>query len=486
MENKGALRILFAEDQSEDNEIATREIRKSGLGFVGRRVDTREDFLSELQGFRPDIVISDFVMPSFDGMQALKLSHEFDPSIPFIILTGSRNEETAVLCMKSGASDYVIKSHINRLPYAISEALERARLSAEGKEAVRKLEESEERFRVLFDASPIGKILTGFDGKIVMVNRALAGMVGYDFEELSGLASDIFVHPQDRALRSGIIDALVAGTSASSRVEMRLVRKGGAQIWADVSTALVRDKGGTPRYLIASLFDISERKREEEQLRTLNGELERRIGEKETLLRELFHRTRNNMQVIISLLGWEADLVGNSLVDEVVRKTNDRIMSMSLVHKKLYDSMDLSSIDLNEYCRELIDLLIDGEPGRRRRIRFESATETLPVVIDIAVPFGLAFHELVSNAQRHAYPVEGEGEIRIGLAREAAGRIELVVSDDGVGLPGDFDAKSGKTLGFQLIRGLVEDQMGGIFKFETGRGLRCIVSFSDARAQTRV
>ncbi len=486
MEGGSVLKILFAEDQPEDNEIATREIRKSGLDFVGRRVDTREDFLAALEAFRPDIVISDYMMPTFDGMQALKLSLEFDPSIPFIVLTGSRNEETAVACMKSGASDYVIKSHINRLPYAIREALERARLSLEGKEALRRLEESEELFRVLFEASPIGKTLTRFDGTIIMANRALAEIIGCTVEELTGTDGGAFIHPEELALRARIIEELLAGRSQSRRVEMRLVRKDGAPVWTDISTVLVRDRGGVPRYLISSLADISGLKREEAQLRALNGELERRIGEKETLLRELFHRTRNNMQVIISLLGWEAELVGSDVVDEFVRKTNDRIMSMSLVHKKLYDSMDLSRIDLNEYCRELIDLLVDSEPGRRRHIRFQPAAEALPVKIDTAVPFGLAFHEIVSNALRHAYPPGAEGEVRVVLSSLVPDRVELAVSDDGVGLPADFDGRSGKTLGFQLIHGLVEGQMGGSFACETGRGLRCIVRFSDAQTQTRV
>ena len=486
MEDRSVLRILFAEDQPEDNEIATREIRKSGLDFVGHRVDTKEGFLAELAAFRPDIVISDFVMPSFDGMQALKLSLEFDPAIPFIVLTGSRNEETAVLCMKSGASDYVIKSHINRLPYAIREALERSRLSVEGKEALRRLEESEELFRVLFEASPIGKTLTGFDGAIIMANRALAEIIGSTVEALKGSDAAAFLHPDDRPRRARIIDELVSEASQSRRAEMRLVRKDGAPVWVDVSMALVRDGAGSPRYVVSSLADISWLKREEAELRALNGELERRIGEKETLLRELFHRTRNNMQVIISLLGWEADLVGSDLVDEFVRKTNDRIMSMSLVHKKLYDSMDLSRIDLNEYCRELIDLLVDSEPGRRRHIRFQPAAEALPVKIDTAVPFGLAFHEILTNALRHAYPRGAEGEVRVSLSSLAPDRIELEVSDDGVGLPADFDGRSGRTLGFQLIHGLVEAQMGGSVACETDRGLRCIVRFSDAQAQTRV
>lgn len=125
------IRILFAEDLPEDVELAQREINSGDIEFTSKVVDTEDEFLKALNDFRPDIVISDYAMPTFDGMQALEITRKSETHIPFIILTGSMNEETAVECMKAGADDYVIKEQIARLPFAIKEVLSKVRTKTE-------------------------------------------------------------------------------------------------------------------------------------------------------------------------------------------------------------------------------------------------------------------------------------------------------------------------------------------------------------------
>jgi len=147
METDNPIRILFVEDVPSDSEIAARELQKGGIQFTSARVDTKETFLKALEEFQPDIIISDYSMPEFDGMKALKFAKEYAAAIPFIMLTGSINEETAVECMKAGATDYVLKDRIVRLPFAVQEALERMRDKKGKKAATQALGESEERYR---------------------------------------------------------------------------------------------------------------------------------------------------------------------------------------------------------------------------------------------------------------------------------------------------------------------------------------------------
>jgi len=123
----GILKILFVEDVLRDAELNCREIEKNGIAFKKLLVDNRKDFLEGLKSFKPDIIISDYSLPQFDGMQALLLRNEIALLKPFIIVTGSVNEEVAVECMKAGADDYVIKEHLKRLPFAVKEALEQNR-----------------------------------------------------------------------------------------------------------------------------------------------------------------------------------------------------------------------------------------------------------------------------------------------------------------------------------------------------------------------
>ena len=124
MSNEQPIRILFVEDVPYDVELAERVLRKEGLVFTSTRVETQDDFLAALTTFQPDLIISDYTMPEFDGMQALRLSLEDDAARPFIVLTGTLNEETAVACIKAGATDYVLKDRLARLPFAVKEALD--------------------------------------------------------------------------------------------------------------------------------------------------------------------------------------------------------------------------------------------------------------------------------------------------------------------------------------------------------------------------
>jgi PAS domain S-box-containing protein len=151
-------------------ELAIRELRKSNLNFTFKRAETREEFLEFLEKFDPDIVISDYMMPQFDGKEALQIVLEKYPSLPFILFTGSINEEVAVECMKAGASDYIIKDHLTRLPFAVKETLERKKVQLEKERIAKHLKESEEKYRMLLASSGLGIALYSLDGTILLIN----------------------------------------------------------------------------------------------------------------------------------------------------------------------------------------------------------------------------------------------------------------------------------------------------------------------------
>ena len=166
------IHILFVEDVPQDAELAQDVLRKEGLIFTSVRVDTQDDFLSALATFQPDLIISDYAMPAFDGLQALRLSLEDDAARPFIVLTGSLNEETAAACIKAGATNYVLKDHLARLPFAVKEALEQkqARLAKEAAEYA--LRESERFALSTLDALSAHLAILDNTGEIIAVNRA--------------------------------------------------------------------------------------------------------------------------------------------------------------------------------------------------------------------------------------------------------------------------------------------------------------------------
>lgn len=179
------IKILFVEDVPTDTELAERELRRNGIDYVSSRVDTKEGYLYALKSFVPDIVVSDYMMPMFDGMTALLLAKEADPFLPFIVLTGSMNEDTAVSCMKAGASDYVIKEHMSRLAFAVNEAIERRTMLEKAARQDELLRQSEERYRSIFVGSNVVMlIIDPLDTSIVDANDAAVGFYGWSKDEL--------------------------------------------------------------------------------------------------------------------------------------------------------------------------------------------------------------------------------------------------------------------------------------------------------------
>lgn len=184
-------KILFAEDVPDDMELAEIELKRAGISFESRRTETRNDFIEQLKSFQPHVVISDYSMPNFNGMDALKLVQQHLPDTPVIIHTGSINEETAVKCMKAGAYDYVLKEKILRLPYALKEAYERSVIQKQNRESQNALKISEEKYKGLFNSIVQGVFYLDKNGEISTINPAACKILFFNNHKRNTL--DIFI-----------------------------------------------------------------------------------------------------------------------------------------------------------------------------------------------------------------------------------------------------------------------------------------------------
>jgi PAS domain S-box-containing protein len=461
-----SIRILIVEDLPADVEFAEREIKKAIKSCTFRQVETREDYEIALREFQPDLIISDYRMPRFDGLAALELAQEFVPYTPVIILTSAMNEDTAVECMKKGAADYVIKEHIKRLGQAVIHALEEKQLWNERRRAEEALRESEERFRSLYENSTIGIYRTSPDGRILMANPAAVRMLGFgSFDDLARRnLESLGITPsyaRGEFLKQLERERIITG------LESAWVRRDGSTIFVRESARIVCDGNNNVLYYDGTFEDITDRKQAEEQLRTS-------LKEKEVLLKETHHRVKNNLQVISSLLSLQADAIRDPQDLTLFKESQSRIKSMALIHEQLYRSPSLSAINFEEYVQMLSTELMRSYA--REGITLELDIASVQFSLDSAIPCGLIINELLSNALKHAFPGGKQGFVRIQLKTNPEGKFTLIVRDNGIGLLPGINLKNTSSLGFQLVATLTE-QLQGEATIDRNGGTTISISF---------
>jgi len=261
--------------------------------------------------------------------------------------------------------------------------------------------------------------------------------------------------------------------------EFRISRPDGSIRWiSNRSYPIIGDNGQVFR-VTGIAEDITHRKQTENLIKAS-------LREKEVLLRELYHRTKNTMQVISSMLILQSAKTSNSEVKKLVDNTVNRIRAMSLVHQKLYQSQDLSRISARDYIEELTGLLIKSYNFSPRIIIPILEVEDIPLLIDTVIPCGLILNELISNALKHGFPKRKKGEIHIKLFQKDFEHIIIEVSDNGIGVPADFDFRNQDTLGLKTIFAIVEHQMQGTVKFESKQGVTCHIEFSNTLYKQRI
>ena len=180
------------------------------------------------------------------------------------------------------------------------------------------------------------------------------------------------------------------------------------------------------------------------------------LQQRETMLREIHHRVKNNMQVMSSLLSLQSRAASSAEIRRMLEDNQNRIQSMALLHEILYQSQDLALVDFSKYLLRMVDHLFRSYGVNSRQIRLHSDLDPIKIDLDDALPTGLLISEVISNSLKHGFPEGRSGEIRILLRRQPAGTVSLVLSDSGVGLPDDLDWTTSRSLGLRLVRALAD------------------------------
>ena len=208
---------------------------------------------------------------------------------------------------------------------------------------------------------------------------------------------------------------------------------------------------------------ISIRKKAEEQIKAS-------LREKEVLLQEIHHRVKNNMQIISSLLKLQSRQSGDEKIVETFKSTQNRVQSMAIIHDRLYRSKDFARVDFDEYVHSLANHLFSVHGIDPSTTKLKTDIKDIFLDINTAIPCGLIINELVSNSLKHAFPKGEKGEIKIAMHPSNKNEVELIVSDNGVGLPKEMDFRATESLGLHLVTILAEDQLHGDIKLDRTRG----------------
>ncbi|MGF2037141.1 MAG: sensor histidine kinase [Nostoc sp. CmiVER01] len=340
------------------------------------------------------------------------------------------------------------------------------------------LRESEQRFRATFHQAAVGIAHVAIDGRWLLVNQKLCNILGYTSEELQLLTFQDITHPDDLDADLKYVDQILADNIQTYAIEKRYFRKDSSIVWVNLTVSLMREPSGEPKYFISVVEDISERQAALRDRQQWEEQIQASLLEKEVLLKEIYHRVKNNLQVISSLLSLQSAYIKHPDDLVIFKQSQQRIASMALVHEKLYQSQDLAKINFGEYIQDLVASLFSAYEVNGDAIALRvNIDEQVFLGLDTAIPCSLIIHELVSNSLKYAFPAGRNGTIYIGMSENTEHEITLIVSDDGIGLPSNFNFKNMASLGWQLVDALA-NQIAGNIDIQGANGVECQVKFT--------
>ncbi len=362
-----------------------------------------------------------------------------------------------------------IKNTENRVLYRVATVQD----ITERKKSDTIIKESAARTQAILDTVVDGIITIDKLGIIETFNPAAERIFGYNADEvISRNLNMLMPEPYSKAHDSYLNNYLSGGPAKiigiGRVVEGR--RKNGSTFPLDL--AVSETQLGEKCIFTGIVRDITERQFANEKLKAA-------LNEKEILLKEVYHRVKNNLQVVSSLINLQARHVKNEEALNLLKQSADRIKAMALLHEKLYQSKDLAKIDFNAYVGSLIDSLLYSFGSHANRISIKTHIKDIFLDIDTAIPCGLIINELLSNAIQHAFPNSQQGVIEIGFTREQH-EFKLVISDNGIGLPDGLNIKKCKSLGLQLVARLANDQLRGRMSIDENSKTSFTIHFANA------
>jgi PAS domain S-box-containing protein len=314
------------------------------------------------------------------------------------------------------------------------------------------------------------------EGFINFANQYMTEMFGFKLQELIGMPYfDLIANKERTAAETNLVN-LIKGEIDHTFVERQYQRNDGSVFWGNLSGTRILNEDSSLKGLIGVITDITDHKMDADALKES-------LNEKDTLLREIHHRVKNNMQIISSLLNLQMHHEDLDETVNVLKESQGRVKSMAMIHEKLYQSPNFTDINFKDYIDKLIFDIFYSYGIKIGTIESVLDIEDINLNIETAIPLGLIVNELVTNSVKYAFP-KGEGIITIHL-KSLQDKMELTIADNGIGLPKDIDIDNTEILGLQLVKSLV-NQIGGKIELDQTHGTEFKIIFKEVEYNERI
>jgi PAS domain S-box-containing protein len=440
---KKTIKILHIDDSYLDRSLVKDVLNQESSEFVLYEADTREKFESLISEQDFDIVLSDFNILDFDGLQVLEIVRKINPELPVIIVTGTGSEEVAIQAMKLGAADYVIKSvkHIRSLPHVIKSVLEHKQKEIELNLTQNALLKSEALFRTAFENATIGVCMVDVKGNFISVNETLCKITGYTKSELEKSSFLSVTHPDDVEKSKYFLNEILKGNINNTNFEKRYVHKSGTIIWAIISTSLVKNTSNSTDYFFTFIQDISEKKKFEEELIMAKEKAEEADRLKTAFLNNISHEIRTPMNAIMGF----SELLNepNLEIDKHKEYTNTIMQSSEHLLSIISDIISIATIEAGQekihHCEfnlnEMLDLMYDQFKIKadEKNLEFKIAKTLSDREATISTD-KTKLIQIISNLINNSLKFTDVGFIEVSYLLKDT-QLVFTVKDSGIGIP---------------------------------------------------
>nr|WKN36723.1 histidine kinase dimerization/phosphoacceptor domain -containing protein [Tunicatimonas sp. TK19036] len=457
--------ILIVEDDAIAQLTFLQYLRDLGYEKVVT-VNNGYDAVESVQTDPIDLAFLDIrIRGDIDGIATAKLIKERIPFLPLIFLTASTDKHTIHQALDCQPYSIIHK------PYDLTilkESIDGALNYKVHQEEVNQLNKQHMLDQIL-ETADVGICVTNAKGEFVKVNRAYCTIYGYSEQELIGKPFTILLPENIRKYAATLHVEYLAGRTEESSGEWKALDKQGNQKDVYITVGRLTDEEGQ-RFKIATVNDITQRKKDVQKLTQA-------LDEKDTYAREIHHRVKNNMNIMSGLLYLQAEKVKDQeYVHNLFQESISRIKTLSIIHEQLYRHDNYTSIDLKEYIRSLVNNVKSMFRSKAQEIRINQKVASIPLDVDKAIACGLIVNELLSNSFKYAFTeVSSVSCINVNAYPEEE-TMHIAITDNGIGLPNNFQLERSTTLGFQLISNLSQ-QLNGTIQISSRNGTRVHLQF---------